>query len=341
MANPTTEIPFDDNPSSNEYPEDFATSIASDIGKELFSASQREPSEKPEGTTPTASVAKTGEISPAPNEAAVAAANVAAQNPVPTYKPLPKSWKKDMEGQWAKLDPAVHDYVYAREADVMRGIQQYQSGHDSWNNLVKPFEPVLQQYPDVNPVQLLQNLMNSHLYLLNPQVPAAEKQQAIQRMMAQYGVSLSDQPAGTTDPRIDALTREVQSLRRSREVDATRQYQANIESQTKIVEAFASDPKNKHFLEVANDIHRFIQSGAATDLASAYELAIWANPAVREKMQAEQLAAASAQNGTIKPRGANGQFRNIDAIDPSKTSKTKSTMEETIERVAKEAFSRH
>ena len=92
---------------------------------------------------------------------------------------------------------------------------------------------------------------------------------------------------------------------------------------------------------MANDIHRFIQSGAANDLASAYELACYANPAVRAKMLAEQQAPATETPGN-KPRAANGQFRNIDGTDPNraKPSKAKS-IDDTINDVVGKYYNAH
>lgn len=323
--------------SPTDFPENFASDVAADIGKDLFASTVRE------------QPAATGTVSKAPNEAAVAAANVAAQNTpaaaapaAPTMRALPKSWKKDMEPHWAKLDPAVHDYVYNREADVMRGIQQYQSGYESWNNLVKPFESVLSQHPDVNPIQLMQGLMNSHLALLNPSTPAEAKMQMVQQLLSGYGLSLPSGAAAqpnSPSPELLQLRQQVQQLQQAQQTEAQRRYQAGLADQTKIVEAFASDPKNKYFPEVANDIHRFITSGTATDLASAYELAIWANPAIRAKVLADQQAEAAT--AATKPRATNGQFRNIDTLDPSKHQRPKETMEQTIERVAREASTRH
>jgi len=112
-------------PGENEYSDDFATDIASEIGSELFAK-----------TEPAVATAETGDLLDNVETAPVAKAPVAKEPPAPTtpaepativpgvnsvLKPLPKSWKKDMAPLWEKADPALHEYVYAREAEQKRG----------------------------------------------------------------------------------------------------------------------------------------------------------------------------------------------------------------------------
>jgi hypothetical protein len=329
MPNPNAPQNLPDD--ASDYPEDFAASIAGEIGADLFAKTEPEAPVKVETPAPGSE-----QRSAIPSDQTAQPQNTpVAQPPV---KALPKSWKKDMEPHWAKLDPAVHEYVYAREADVMRGIQQYQSGYESWNNLLKPYESVLAQHPDVNPVQLMQGLMNSHLALLNPQTPPEQKLQMVQQILQGYGLSLpaNGDPAAaqnTPNPELQTLRQQVAELTRARQLDQQRQYQSGLTEQMRVVEAFAADPANKYFPEVANDIHRFIQSGAATDLASAYELACYANPAVRAKVLADQQAAAFPAPGAKPPRAVNGQFRNIDSPDPAKHRIPKGSIDDTIDSV--------
>jgi hypothetical protein len=311
--------------------------VASDIGESLFPRSEPTPGEvvaeavevKPEPQTPTpAAPAPEGQIVPGQNSVA---------------KPLPKAWKKDMAPHWEKLPPEVHEYVHAREADVMRGFQQYQAGYQAWDTLVKPFAPVFQQHPDVNPVQLMQGLMNTHLQLL--QSSPEEKTALARKILSDYSIDLSGQPAEPADQRLMAelhsLRSELGQIKQTFSARQRAEYESGVNAQLKEIEAFAAKPENEFFNEVGNDILRFLQNGSATDLASAYELACWANPGVRAKMLAKQQAPAPAPAPTPQ-RKANGQFVNLDSPDPTAARTRKSpSIDATIDNIVSSHFPKH
>jgi hypothetical protein len=342
---------FDETPDGG-YGEDFASNIAAEIGGELFGG----------GDAPEADAGKTAalpgdtpaESAEAPaaqrfTEASPAEQAQAAQAAAAEMRALPKSWKKDMEGHWKTLPKEVHDYVYAREADVMRGLQQYQEGYKQWDQLLKPYGGLFQQNPDVNPVQLMQNLMNTHLQLLNPSLPADQKAQIGQRILESYGIKLAGQPAAPADEN-SAITALQQRLDRAEQIArqaADRltareraEYDAGVKEWESKIETFASDPKNKFFADVGNDILRFVQTGAASSLEAAYELACYANPVVRAKILAEQQAPAQAT--TAKPataaRDASGRFVNLDGEPPARRSARSGTIDQTIDAVVARAY---
>lgn len=255
-------------------------------------------------------------------------------------KALPKSWKKEMEPLWQKADPALHDYVYNREADVMRGLQQYQEGHQSWQKLLQPYQAVLQQHPNVQPVQLLQNLMNSHLGLLSA-LPA-QKVEMARRILTEYGIDIAQlvgdgtTPAPTLDPRVNQIQQELESLKQERLREQKRIYDEGVAEQEKIIQKFASDPKNKYYSEVEMDIYRFIEKGVATDLAHAYELACYANPAVRAKIIAEQTSPAPATPSPAE------KFPNLDGETSTKGRRQRQvTMDDTINSIINKHHSTH
>lgn len=266
---------------------------------------------------------------------------VAGENSV--AKPLPKSWKKDLAPAWEKLDPVVRDYVHEREAQVMRGINQYHQGYTAWTNLTKPFAPLLEQNPDINPISLMQGLMATHLQFLNPQYPMEKKRELAIKLLSEYGVTLD--PAAA-QPDAALMARVTAAERAAREVQTNWQRQEQIRQQealaqqTKSVDAFAADPKNKYFDEVSNDILRFIQTGVAADLSAAYEMACWANPAVRAKILADQQAESAKPN---QPRdGKTGKFVNIEEDANAKPKKPKvGTMDDTINAVVAKHFTKH
>lgn len=330
---------------TGEFPEDFAADVAADIGADLFSTGDGAVKEFDPASAPDIDHSPTPKVETAPTaklEVGTEAqpAIVSGQNSV--AKPLPKSWKKDMAPEWEKLSPAVHDYVYAREADVMRGIQTYKQGYDQWDSLVRPFSGVLQANPDVEPVQLMQSLLQSHLTLLNPQTPAAQKAQFAQKLLADYGINLSGvelQPQEQAlQSQLQTMQRELLQLKGHLSQQQKRAYDEGVANQEKGVNAFFSDPKNEFVNEVEADILRFIQTGAATDLPSAYELACYANPVVRAKMLAKQQAIAPA---VIPPRKKNGQFVNVDALEDAPMRTRVGSMDDTVNSIVAKHFPKH
>lgn len=323
------------------YSDTFAADVVSDISSELFT--------KPEPASLDDSLGKGETVNeevvekPAALEAKPALETpqgqvLPGQNSV--GKPLPKSWKKDVAPLWEKADPALHEYIYSREADMMRGIQQYAQGHQQWDALIKPFAPIFQQHPDVQPVQILQGLMNTHLQLLNPSLPGEKKLEMAKAIMAEYGIDFGEAQAHARPEYVTQLENrlaQMENLQRRREQEA---FAAGVADQEKAVISFAQDPKNKYFPEVQNDILRFIQTGAAQDLPTAYELACYANPAVRAKMLAEQQALPPA--GQQPKRDASGKFINLESNPDTKPPRTrKVSMDETIDAVVATHYSKH
>jgi hypothetical protein len=282
--------------------------ISAQIGKELFSSP--EPSAEGGESGIEVSKAEGGESSTEVPSAEAKPLDVQSeipQAPAVPKKALPKAWKKDMEPHWEKLDPAVQDYAYEREANVMRGLQQYQSGHERWNEVLQPFQHVLQQHPDVNPVPLLKNLMTNHLSLL--QSPMEQKVKMVRDLIKGYGIDLKaivpqeGETFAQPDPEILSLKSELSQIQQHLSHTQRTAYEAGVAEKAKEVSTFFADSKNEYIEDpgVQDDILRFLKSGAADSLPSAYELACYANPAVRAKMLAKQQVTPTPE----KPKPTN------------------------------------
>ena len=332
---------------SGEYTEDFAADVASDIGSELFSKNtSTELVEPPAETTAPAAEPRMVGAKTQPgtdNPAGLPGDNPAVSPAAPSGRALPKAWKKDMEAHWSKLPPEVHEYVYAREADVMRGLQQYQQGHNQWQELLRPYGDLFTQHRDVNPVSVMQGLMNTHLQLLNPSVGAQQKLSMLQDIARGYGLTLGQATdAANAPPEYSALLTRVEQAERAAREAAERlqsreraEYDAGVRDWETKIEAFAADPANKHFQEVGQDMLRLIQTGAAQDLKSAYETACWTNPLIRAKMLAEQQATAAAETSTSQRQrqrdSATGRFVELNGEPPVKRQQRPGTIDNTID----------
>lgn len=300
-------------------PDDFVASAIADIAADLF------PKRETPTNDPVPGAAEGGEAPP------IVEKTEEPPPPLPQGKSLPKSWKKEMEAHWLKLDPAVHDYVYEREANVDRGIQMYSEGHKKWDALTTPFKDLMAQNPNSDPIPLLQNLLSNHITLLRG--TPEQKVEIAKNLIASYGLDLTSltgtQPP-QADPRLEAALRKIDQLETNFSATQRASYEAGVAEQVKAVEAF--EKENEFFSEVADDIHRFIQTGAAPDLKSAYELACYANPAVRAKILAKQQAA---------PSPAPQQKQAIPNIDGSGQARVRTPTPKTIEDTVDSIVAKH
>jgi chaperonin cofactor prefoldin len=271
---------------------------------------------------------ETPPIDPPEQESAPVASHVIPPiEPPPEEIPLPKAWKKEMETHWKTLPPDVRKYIQTRESDVVKGFDQYSVGHKNWSKLLEPYAPVLQQHPNVDPVQLLQSLMNSHLRLL--QTPVEQRKALGVSLLKQYGVdletSVEQTPPQQLPPELQRALGEVGTLKTGLQTLQQTIQQQQIAEQAKVVQAFSADPKNEYFEEVGDDILRLLKTGAAETLESAYETAIWANPVTRQKLLAKQQAAVKP---VAKPP------RNVDGSgEGTPRGQKPATMDDTINAV--------
>lgn len=217
--------------------------------------------------------------------------------PKPAENTAPKTWKPEVAKHWAALPPEVQAEIQRREQDIFNGINQYKEAADfgkGFYNVLKPYIPVLQQY-NVDPHQQVANLMHSH-YTLAFGKPE-EKVALIKSILADYKIDFKPEGGGEpsyTDPEVENLRAqlssvqsELQALRQGREAEVKTSLEARVE-------AFAKDPANKYFNDVLPEMTALLQSGAAKDIKQAYDLAIYQNPAVRQKVLDEELAKRNA-----------------------------------------------
>jgi len=200
--------------------------------------------------------------------------------------PRPKSWAAETEQVWSSMSPEAQAYVNKREADFSRGIQFYRTAASQWNSAIQPFQQLLDQHPEVEPVSLVSNLLQAHavLSLGSPE----QKREFLQKIIVDYGLTLDDAQTEVPPQVLQRLSRLEQT--RSQE------HQARILEETK---AFFSDAKNEFATEVQDDILRILQQGQARSLSEAYKLAVMLNPSVRQKIvdrEVEQKLAKKKQD---------------------------------------------
>lgn len=264
----------------------------------------------------------------------------------------PKTWTKDALETWAQIPDRAKQEILKREADMFNGISQYKAAAEvgvAYDQVVEPYRAVLAA-EGVNPVELFASFAGNH-YLLSRGTPEQKVQLAANLLQA-YNIDfnslaeqIGSQILNPVDPEIAALRREIQDLRggfnqqQSAVLDQRRQGLATE------VDAFASDPAHPYFEEVADDMSRFISGGSATSLQDAYEKAVWANPATRQKeidrVKAEEAAAlkAAEKERQDKRRKSQGDHVTTMPTDRAGTS-AKGSMDDTLAETMRDISSR-
>lgn len=346
--------------------DDFDVAAASaEIGAGLgFGPSDPPDTEVPDADDSSANSAAAPEASPAPAPAeapadgtapaaapgtapAPAAAPAADGTPTPApAPPVPKTWRPEAQAKWEAIDPVVKAEIAKREEDTLRGIGQYRQAAqvgETFHRVLQPYNALLQQH-GADPVATVSSLLATQAKLATG---TPEQRVEVIRQIAQaYGVSpdaLDPASAPYVDPSVKALQQQVEALQNQlQSVNTNRVSQVRQELSTEL-DRFVADPANAYFNDVANDMARLLQAGAAATLKEAYDTAVWANPATRAKelaridsekqaqaKVAQDAAAAAAAAKTAKARKATGV--NVKSGQtPGTVALPKGSMDETLQ----------
>ena len=208
----------------------------------------------------------------------------------------PKTWSKDAIETWATIPPRAQQEILKREEDMFRGLEQYREKAElggQYDKVVEPYRAILAA-EKINPVELFQNFAGNH-YLLS-RGTQEQKLQIFKSFADFYKIDMPaligmvGEPLKVVDPEIQALKDEIERLKGSDSAREQAALQARQEEFAQQVEAFASDPKNAHFSDVADDIATLLKTGVAKTLQDAYDKAVWNNPVTRQK-EVDRLAA--------------------------------------------------
>ena len=259
-----------------------------------------DPTGTPASTTPASSVtgSATTPAEPAGQPVTTTAAEPAAQ-PAATDD-MPKSWPKEKQPLWASLTPDAKQFYQQREKQFLDGLEQYKAGAQyakQLQDVVAPFRPLLQQQ-GINEAAAFQYMLTAHANLSTGS--ADQRRDAFMQIGRDLGIlganDTPDSMAGAEQVQADPVVQELQARLNALESErdqATRArlQQAKVEADT-AVEAFAADPANVYFNEVAKDMAVFVRQGV--ELKDAYDRAVWSNPVTRAKEQARLQTEAAA-----------------------------------------------
>ena len=224
--------------------------------------------------------------------------------------PAPNHWPKDFASKFEALDaPAQHMFMERYkdlEGDYTKktqAIAQYKKRQEAFDEIMQPHKADFER-AGMDDVGAVRQLLAAHDYLRK------DPQSAISWLANQYGVDIgaigNDSAAEDdfADPQIKALQQQVAQLTgfiQNQQTQAQSQSQASTQS---FIDQFAAEtdangnPAHPHFEKVRNVMGSLISSNNATDLQSAYEMAVYADPELRQA-EVKRLAAQQSQE-TVK-----------------------------------------
>lgn len=219
----------------------------------------------------------------------------------------PKHWPKEEQEKFNVLDADIQHLVMDRfkamEGDYTRktqAIAKYKKRNEALDEIYGPFKEEWKR-AGMDEVAATRQLLAAHDYL------RTQPQQALKWLAKSYGVDFTAVNDDTAiedeyaDPQMKAMQQQIAQLQGT----ITNQQQQAQNMQKQEVQAMidnfqtAKDAdgnlKHPHFDVVQNQMSGLISSGVAKDIASAYEMAVYANPETRAKVLEEQVKKTTKQ----------------------------------------------
>ena len=242
----------------------------------------------------------------------------------------PQSWTPATREKFASLPPDVQQEVMKRETEISRKLgetAQERKVAQEFMQVVSPYQEFFEKQ-GTNPMAATQELLQTayHLRTGSPKQKAQIVAQLVKNFdidFAEFDAALEatfDSKQASIPPELDQRLRQVETFAQQQQRQLAEQQQSQTQQ---LIEKFAKDPKNEFFADVQSDMVALIQAGKATDLQTAYDMAVWANPSTRKVLlqrQTDNKARLQAGGATL-PNGGPRQ-----TVETSKL-KGKSTRE--------------
>ena len=227
----------------------------------------------------------------------------------PDLEPMaaPNHWPKDFAAKFEALEaPAQHMFMERYkdlEGDYTRKTQEiakYKKRNEAFDEIMQPFKGDFER-AGMDEVGAVRQLLAAHDYLRK------DPQNAIAWLANQYGVDMAaigNDPAAEdefADPQVKQLQQQVAQLTGFIQNQQTQQQSQVQQSTQSLIDQFAAEtdangnPKHPHFDRVRGVMGSLISSENAKDLATAYEMAVYADPELRQA-QVKAMAAAQSQD---------------------------------------------
>ena len=208
----------------------------------------------------------------------------------------PQHWPKDFSEQFDSWQPEVQ-HLFKERYDAMesdytkktQGLAKYKKRNEALDEIYGPFRDDFQR-AGMDDVAATRQLLAAHKYLRE------DPQQAIKWLAKSYGVDLTAVNDDTAtedeyaDPQIKSLQQQVAQLSGFIQNQQTQQQNMQQQSTQSLIDQFAAEKdesgnvKYPHFEAVRNRMGALINTNDAQDLPTAYEMAVYADPKLRQEM---------------------------------------------------------
>jgi hypothetical protein len=258
----------------------------------------------------------------------------------PAAAEMPASWSRRAE-MFAKAPPELQAAIAEREAEMARGVERFKGLAEYADMAEKnglPLATVMASYIEAEKF-LAQDFVGGVRHICQQfGVDPAQLASVLGGGPAVSGAA----PQGVTQPApAPAIPNEIMDRLAGFESSLSSIREQNALTE---IQRFAADPANKHFEEVAQDITRLIrgarQAGDNLSLAEAYNAAIYANPTVRAKVEAERKAAEDAERIATARAAATTARRAGKSLAPSGTGTPSAPVRASLDEQLNDAWDR-
>jgi len=219
----------------------------------------------------------------------------------------PQHWPNDFKEQFEKMDATGQHLFMKRYKDLegdytkkTQSLAKYRKRQESFDEIMKPHMDDFSR-AGMDDVGAIRQLLSAHNYLKN------DPKQAIQWLAKNYGVDLAEVGYDSTaedddyaDPKMKALEQQVAQLQGFLKNQEQTQMQSVQQNTQSMIDQFANEkttdgsPKHPHFDSVRDRMGILIQGNQAPDLATAYDMAVYSDPKLRQVMM-DSYAATKTQ----------------------------------------------
>lgn len=232
----------------------------------------------------------------------------------------PHHWSAQDKAAFAKAPAETQSWLLGRikaiEGDATRKTQEAAQIRKEAQPILEIFEPYREQLAlnGMTPAQVVQRWAAAEKFLQR------DGKAAIKWLAGQYGVDLTElvggaEPPAAVDPALAELRNKLSAIEQSVTGFTQSQRQAAEMARTQAIQKFASATDadgnllHPHFDDVLDDMlllaRAETEAGRTPDLEALYERAVWASPAVRERLlEAQRTAAAQAAEKAAKEKAA-------------------------------------
>lgn len=254
--------------------------------KEAMTPAEDEPGEVVEVETPEPEeIEAPAEIIPAEKEPEAKPAEIKSDAPVALSGAIKAKWKDlppDVQAEWKKREDDIHRMMTAKEGELNLGR--------SIKEIATPYEHIIRA--DGGTVEgAVRDMLNTN-YILRAGTPQ-QKAQAVMSAIQRFGIDMSVLGNQQQANPLAAVQQELQQLRQMADpnrIKSQLQEQMEADRINGEIQAFAANPEHVHFEAVKSTMGSLISSGRATDLQTAYDMAIWSDPSIRSELLKAQQA---------------------------------------------------